>query len=225
MKDSSRPNPTPDDMEARIATATCVLCGYDLRGTSREGRCPECGELVAKSLLSRRASSAASIRRRLCGIAAFALLLTFVISAFQAYEWGLSLYVCQACARSECREDRVVYLPFTEHEMFEWAESIHRRPDSILTQLLDPLTKCPHVWRRNGGNRHRFGSRALGMGVDYAALPLAGDPAFDAFLRHMAQSDSTFREKTLGHLRDRDVREWLSDEFTAHMDKVGWKGF
>src|SRR5207248_565853 len=28
----------------------CARCGYDLRGLQRSGQCPECGELIARSL-------------------------------------------------------------------------------------------------------------------------------------------------------------------------------
>ena len=29
---------------------TCVTCGYNLRGLSPDGRCPECGELISKTI-------------------------------------------------------------------------------------------------------------------------------------------------------------------------------
>ena len=38
------------DVRPVVRTPMCESCGYDLRGAEPDGRCPECGELVADSL-------------------------------------------------------------------------------------------------------------------------------------------------------------------------------
>src|SRR5437763_2552116 len=53
-----------DDTLASIdADIPCRLCGYDLRGLRRDGRCPECGDAVTLSIA---AASASTRRLTLC---------------------------------------------------------------------------------------------------------------------------------------------------------------
>ena len=44
---SSNPTGSPE-----IVAAQCYRCGYDLRGLPADGQCPECGELIATSILA-----------------------------------------------------------------------------------------------------------------------------------------------------------------------------
>ena len=47
----SGPVPVALDVHGRIAAdVSCTHCGYNLRGLSHAGRCPECGTAVAASL-------------------------------------------------------------------------------------------------------------------------------------------------------------------------------
>jgi hypothetical protein len=49
--DPPGPSPTPPAKGYPVADdLTCVRCGYNLRGLASDGRCPECGETVERSL-------------------------------------------------------------------------------------------------------------------------------------------------------------------------------
>jgi hypothetical protein len=47
-----------------LGDLACVGCGYNLRGLTRRGRCPECGTPIRRSIPSRNAKAAGVARRR-----------------------------------------------------------------------------------------------------------------------------------------------------------------
>lgn len=65
MDDASPVNTSSTPAAIVAIDCPCIGCDYNLRGLSDEGRCPECGQLVAPSLIAQRERgwSAASLRR------------------------------------------------------------------------------------------------------------------------------------------------------------------
>lgn len=87
------------DIESIDAGLECRRCGYDLRAQGEEGKCPECGELVAESrrwaAVPRRpvwGESDARWRRRIVA-GVWVLVLVPLMAVFEASGWGARLVV------------------------------------------------------------------------------------------------------------------------------------
>src|ERR1043165_5736126 len=88
---------TPDDDRALMPPVTCIKCGYDLRGTYRDGRCPECGTPATRSV-HQKPSRLARLKmhfttRRLMGGAA--VLFSLAVVAFHVNV--SETWFCQDC--------------------------------------------------------------------------------------------------------------------------------
>ncbi len=130
----------------------CVQCGYDLRGTPRDGRCPECGTLVATSEqqgVSTRWRRFVKRRARYIWLGLGICVLGFAIGLI--YRQRVSAQekrICTRCGYLEYRRLTEYRFPYSGWKVLTITRERARCPGLCLPSLLDPEHQCVHQWSR-----------------------------------------------------------------------------
>jgi hypothetical protein len=130
----------------------CVQCGYDLRGTPRDGRCPECGTLVAVSEQQGVSTPWRRFIKRRAGYVWLGLgicALGFAISVTYRQRAGaVETRVCTRCGYVQYRYLTELRFPYSSREVLRIVRQTDQGHDYCLPALLDPEGQCAHQWSR-----------------------------------------------------------------------------
>lgn len=196
----------------------CITCGYDLRGTYRDGVCPECGTAASVSEsqvpLSRRVRELLRRARRFI-ICALVLIAVLVLS----YREGIEMRVCPDCARVSTVHFQALAIPFTRLHMIRLPEmkSLMVFREIPLVLHLDPASTCQHSWvtwadTYSSGLFYEYSEN----NPAYCWVTDAED--FDVFLLFLAEKYPEPLEEFRRHIREGDLSSWSGDEYRA------WRG-
>ena len=197
----------------------CASCGYDLRGTLKSERCPECGFPVAMSLArgGRRPTLVVRVGRffirhyKATGLTALGL--AFALGLIESYAEGTRDYYCVSCGRVRWEHATGLCVPFSldgpcVFGRYTWVG--HFAPESGITKFLDPNGECDHRWILNSDYvRGILGPRGPGGRRDVTSAAVSDHPDFPAFLDELPDA----RAQIVKHLQDRDLRAWITEKF------------
>ncbi len=194
----------------------CVECGYDLRGTMRDGLCPECGSVAEASLTPR--TWLAALLRRISWKKLFYLSLialgAFVIAS--TYLEVTSSYYCTNCTRIEHRSHLGFGSTDNERPWITLRSNKRLSPDkkTPLVKYLDPHRKCQHTWCFMGTTGVELGGKwyacAVGSAPDFTSIFRPND--FDKFMKESPAVVTELRQRIQ---RQEELSEWL---FWAYYD-------
>lgn len=198
----------------------CITCGYDLRGTYRDGVCPECGTPAINS--EGRSPFSTCLKRRLRRMLPYicaSLMIAFIALSYLKVE---EAWVCPECARSYYHDFHTLRTPFTHIEFPRIpAGRPHHDLPTQLTAYLDPEGNCAHEWRPFGDSASGLLGGWRGIGLHPAGTWVAYEEDFDAFIASMTKKYPNLEEEIRRRIRERDsLAGWMSDEYMTWRETV-----
>ena len=142
----------------------CSRCGYDLRATPRDNRCPECGA-PSEIAFAQRLTKFQRIKRlpwRLLTILGVGLLLGAFV--YFGYVHRTEAFVCFDCARTQHRHVHELRLPFSRRILLSIRGQVSPEYEhKFLTRFLDLSKECTHSWFRYTSSSKTYKGK-IGMG-------------------------------------------------------------
>jgi len=196
----------------------CHVCGYDLRGTSRDARCPECGTPAVCSFAGPRGVRTWVASLPWKRIIPTALALVIAVMVLCGYVRVTAMWYCPDCARVELRYSYEFHLPGLETRLICISGGVRQRPDTLITKMLDPDARCTHSWCPNGYNGKGLVGGYRGIGPDPTMPPIIYADDFGEFVAKLRKDHPILPDEIRQRLRSKDLRTWLTNEYYK------WKG-
>ena len=211
-----------DSRDVRPDAVPCLECGYDLRATSEEGRCPECGALAALSFTGtrRRSRIGRLLRSRLLLVSLGVICAGVVIG--RAYVQVTEAWICPHCTRVQCRRIHTFEIPLSDAMAIRIPGYVWMaEPENPLVSVLDPPNRCSHEWRyfseRTVSWRGRIG------GNPKLAIPpaIVVEADFEDFVRDNPRVVAELRSKIIESFQEGYpvMTQWLHDQYYDWKDR------